>query len=262
MGGLPVAVTGLLGSIVVAPIVFVVTAWKGLFIGASGAAAVLGGRSALPLGASALLGVAAGLTFGWVSRASEVRKELRAERSLISALFSREVWVEQFLATAHRLFVCAAAAYFAAAAVEALVGASSGTGGGVPAMGAAIGGSGGSGGGDGFGGVHSLADLIIAIVAALGVALTIGLVTGFCGGAPAGAAAELASQLFQWSGIVQGAAEEATVSVVARDRGGDPADRGVAGRVVVATLKGGLEGALAGAVATIALSAFHAWARS
>lgn len=189
-------------------------------------------------------GIVSGVLVAWLQRGFEDRRDSRVNKSLISALFSREIWVEQLPTTLMLFLVVALGGYAAASVIDAMATAS------LPPIGPT--GSGSSGGS--LDAILGLPDLIMGFVIFLGAGLAFGAVVGFFAGAPAGALYGVLAHCFQWPDLVQGAAEGAT----SRSMYGGRDRPHYLLRILMSAIIGGIEGAFGGAIAVVLIGALRA----
>jgi hypothetical protein len=235
-------------AIAISPFGFLGGAWSGVLAGWARAGWLLP-DFALRLSLATAVGIASGLIIAWLQLGFEERRLAKVEKSLVSALFSREIWVGQIPSTLMLLLVVGLGGYAATSAIDAMVAADGHQG--LSAIHYAILG-GGSGGG--FDAIFRLPELIFAIAVLLGGVLAFGAVVGFFAGAPAGALYGLLAHLFQWSDLVQGTAQGATASAAGHGVHGSRSRPHLASRVLMSAAIGGVEGALGGAIAAVVLS--------
>ena len=238
-------------SIVLSPFIFIGGLWTGTLAGWARAGWLLPDL-AFRLSLATVSGIGSGLLIAWLQRGYEEHRDSRVNKSLISALFSREIWVSQLPTTLMLFLVVGLGSFAASSAIDAVVVSSAHPG--LSIISAAV--TGGSGGG--FDAIYRLQDLIIAVAALLGAGLAFGAVTGFFAGLPAGALYGLLAHIFQWPDLIQGAAEGATASASARSMYGARDRPHYISRILMSAIIGGIEGALGGAIAAVLMCGLRA----
>ena len=238
-------------SIVLSPFIFIGGLWTGSLAGWARAGWLLPDL-AFRLSFATAAGIASGLIVAWLQRGYAEQRDSRVNKSLISALFSREIWVAQLPTTLMLFVVVSLGSYAASSAIEAVVASSAHPG--LAVISAAV--TGGSGGG--FDAIYRLPELIIAVVALLGAGLAFGAVTGFFAGLPAGALYGILAHTFDWPDLIQGAAEGATASATARSMYGGQDRPHYLSRILMSAIIGGIEGAFGGAIAAVLMCGLRA----